>query len=127
MAQERKITAHFESGKRYFENSIGAEFNYTSFTGPYEYLLGALAGCFNSTLDSLERASSWESVTIKTSGIKRETVPTTLECTTLDISVVKATDKAEFETLAKKASEMCSIFQTIGKVSEMKINISYED
>ena len=66
-------------------------------------------------------------MTIRTSGIKRETVPTTLECTTLDITVVKATDKAEVEALVKKASEMCSIFQTIGKVSEMKINISYED
>ena len=127
MAPERKITAHFESGKRYFENSIGNEFLFTSFTGPYEYLLGALSGCFYSTLDSLERSSSWEKMTIKTTGIKRDTVPTTLECTTLDITVVKATDKAEVEILAKKASEMCSIFQTIGKVSEMKININYED
>ena len=127
MAQERKIVSHFDSQKEYFENSLGREFLFTATTGPYEYLLGALSGCFYRTLVSFERKGSWEKLEIAVTGIKRETVPTTLEKTILDITVFNANVKDEFADLARMASEACSIFQTISKVSEMKINIKYED
>lgn len=127
MARERKISAHFDSNKQYFENSIGKEFPFTAITGPYEYLLGALAGCFYRTLASFERKASWESLEMEVKGIKRETSPTTLETTIMDITVSKAEDKEEFEALVKRASDSCSIFQTISKVSEMKVNIKFED
>lgn len=127
MAQERKIVSHFDSQKEYFENSLGREFLFTATTGPYEYLLGALSGCFYRTLVAFERKGSWEKLEIAVTGIKRETVPTTLEKTILDITVYNANEKDEFADLARMASEACSIFQTISKVSEMKINIKYED
>ena len=127
MAQERKIKAVFNADTRYFMNSLGNEFHFTSCTGPYEYLLGALSGCFYSTLCSFDRKSSWQSLEIEVRGIKRDTVPTTLEKTTLDITVFKAEDRAEFESLVAKASMSCSIFKTLEAVSKMDVVISYED
>ena len=125
MGQKRNITAHFTSERRFFENSIGKEFDFTSMTGPYEYLLGALSGCFYSTLASFERKSSWKEVTIDVTGIKRDSVPTTLEKTVLAITVTGAEDREEFETLVKKAAEECSIYNTISRVSSMEWTIEY--
>ncbi len=127
MANKRSIKAYYSNDRKYFENSLGSEFNYTSATGPYEYLLGALAGCYSSTLCSLERKSNWKALELEVSGIKREKIPTTLESTAIKIIAKGVEDKSEFEYLTKKASEDCSIFQTIAKVSKMRIEIEYED
>ncbi len=125
MGQKRNITAHFTAERRFFENSIGKEFDFTSMTGPYEYLLGALSGCFYSTLASFERKSSWKEVTIDVTGIKRDRVPTTLEKTVLAITVTGAEDREEFEALVRKAAEECSIYNTISRVSSMEWTIEY--
>ena len=125
MAKERIITAHFSSGRRYFENTIGSEFDFTSSTGPYEYLLGALSGCFYSTLASYPRSHEWKSMDIKVTGIKREESPTTLKTTTLDITVNGAEDEEEVRSLIQKAAEDCSIYNTISQVSDMVINIEF--
>ena len=127
MANIRSIKTYFSGEKKYFENSIGSEYYYTQATGPYEYLLGALAGCYTSTLSSYERHSNWKNLEIEVIGIKRDTVPTTLEDTTLKIKAKGVEDKDEFESLAKRASEECSIFQTISKVSKMNLEITFED
>lgn len=125
MGQKRTITAHFTSERRFFENAIGKEFDFTQSTGPYEYLLGALSGCFYSTLASFDHKGSWGEVEIEVVGIKRNTVPTTLEKTTLIIKASAVEDRDEFENLVKKASEDCSIYNTIKAVSEMEWRIEY--
>ena len=96
MGQQRTITAHFNQERRYFENSIGREFDFTQSTGPYEYLLGALSGCFYLTLLATKHQSRWQDVEITVTGIKRDTVPTTLEKTIISITVHGATDDDEF-------------------------------
>lgn len=127
MAKIREITAHFENGNKYFENTIGNEFYYTQSTGPYEYLLGALAGCYASTLYSYERKTNINKIDINIQGIKRENAPTTLEKTTITVKAYGVSDEEEFSSLAKRAAEDCSIYQTISKVSEMILNIEFED
>lgn len=127
MANIREINAHFTDGNRYFENSLGSEFHYTQATGPYEYLLGALAGCYVSTLSGYERKTGWEKLDVNVQGIKRESIPTTLESTTIKLKAYKVDDKDEFTRLAKKASEECSIYQTIAQVSKMTLEIEFED
>ena len=122
MSRERKITACFSSGRRYFENSLGTEFDFTTATGPYEYLLGALTGCFYSTLSSFPHKSGWRSMEITARGYKREEVPTTLCRTVLDITVHGAEEEEEVRSLIERASVECSIFATISKVSTMEIN-----
>ena len=125
MARERTITAHFTSSKKWFENTLGSEYNYTAATGPYEYLLGALAGCYISTLSSYPRKGTWESIEVKVTGNKRDETPSTLKTTKLDITVKGATDEAEFLALADRAKAECSIFQTISKVSEMIVGVKF--
>ena len=125
MGQTRVITAHFDNSRRFFENSIGKEFDFTQSTGPYEYLLGALSGCFYLTMLSIKHSVRWESVEITVTGEKRETVPTTLEKTILAIKAAGVTDKTEFEELAAKAAAESSIYNTISAVSQMETRIEY--
>lgn len=126
MGQQRTITAHFNQERRYFENSIGREFDFTQSTGPYEYLLGALSGCFYLTLLGTKHTSRWQDVEITVTGIKRDTVPTTLEKTIISITVHGATDEDEFRALAAEAEKNCSIYNTIKTVSEMVVEIKFE-
>lgn len=125
MGQQRTITAHFNQERRYFENSIGREFDFTQSTGPYEYLLGALSGCFYLTLLSTKHESRWQDVEVTVTGIKRDTVPTTLEKTIISITVHGATDEDEFRALAAEAEKNCSIYNTIKTVSEMEVEIKF--
>lgn len=127
MAKDRIITAHFNNKNRWFENQLGTEYNYTSATGPYEYLLGALAGCYLSTLCSYERKGSWDDIELKVTGRKRDEIPSTLKTTNLDITVKGASDPEEFKALAARAQKECSIYQTISGVSEMIVNITFKD
>lgn len=127
MANIREINAHFSRDRKHFENKLGAEFHYTQSTGPYEYLLGALAGCYFYTLQDLLEDCSFESIHIDVVGRKRECVPTTLEETSLKIAAKGVSDKEKFKLSATKASEDCSIFQTISKVSKMDLEIVFED
>ena len=126
MAKERTITGHFSPSRRYFENTLGPEFDFTQSTGPYEYLLGALSGCFYSTLASFPSSSGWDGMDIKVTGRKREDIPTTLEHTMLDITVHGAEDESEVRSLVLRAAEECSIFQTLCKVSRMEITVKFE-
>ena len=120
--------AHFTGDRRYFETALGKEYDYTQATGPYEYLLGALAGCFYSTLSSYERKSGWKNVDIEVIGIKRDgPSPRMLEHTLLDITVTGAEDRDEFERLVEKASSSCSIYCTLSAVSRMEWRITYKD
>lgn len=127
MENIREINAHFSKDSKYFENNLGTEFHFTQSTGPYEYLLGALAGCYFYTLQSILENCSFENVHIDVVGKKRENVPTTLEETSLKIVAKGVSDKKKFKLAAERASEECSIFQTISKVSKMDLEIVFED
>ena len=116
----RTATGHFTEKERFFITPDGTKHEYKEGSGPYEYLMGALAGCFYSTLASMERKGEWKEVSITANGIKRTVVPTTLEHTSLEIVGKGISDKDEFEMLVKKTAEECSIFQTISKVSAME-------
>ena len=125
MARERKITAHFSDERRYFENEIGREFDYTQTTGPYEYLLGALAGCFYLTLISFPHSGRWKKMDITVKGLKRDSIPTTLKHTELDISVEGAEDRDEVISLIKRAESECSVYATISEVSEIEVRTEF--
>lgn len=125
MGQIRNITAHFSRERRYFENDLGREFDFTPSTGPYEYLLGALSGCFYLTLLSIKHESRWGDVEIKVTGEKRNEEPTTLKKTVLDITAKDAGDKEEFLHLVDEAAKLCSIYSTISHVSEMEVKVTF--
>ena len=127
MAKIRTVEAHFTEYREYFETPGGDTHYYSSSSGPYEYLLGALAGCFFYTLSSFERKSSWTRIDIKASGIKRAEIPTMLEETVLTVTVYGSDNRAEFEELVRRAEAECSIYNTIKCVSSIRTDIIYED
>lgn len=127
MARTRQITADFTENIEYFETPGGDSHSYTEASGPYEYLLGALAGCFFYTLSSYERKCSWKRIRIIASGIKREQIPTTLRETEIRIIGYGIDDRSDFERLVEKARKDCSIYNTINKVSNITCKIEYEE
>lgn len=124
---ERKAIGTFTGEKEFFTTPFGDTHEFKEGKGPYEYLMGALTGCFYYTLADYDRKGTWGEITITASGVKRTTIPSTLEHTSLEIVGKNISDKEEFEHLVKKTTETCSIFQTISKVSEMDVVIRFED
>lgn len=123
---DRVINAHFDESAEYFFTPSNDYSTFSEGQGPYEYLLGALSGCYYYTLcDIAENKVTWSSVDIEVVGRKRKTIPTTLEKTLLTLNVTGATDEAIFLKCAEEAARNCSIFQTISKVSEMVLKVEF--
>lgn len=120
----REAKAHFTHTERWF-SAKGRRFDYEEGLGPYEYLMGALAGCFTSTLLDELAAAGVEvgDIDVHCYGRKRESVPTTLEETFIDLSVHAPAESAEaiLEAVGK-TKEHCSIYQTIRCVSTMHVS-----
>ena len=123
----REINAFFDNSEWYYTSKSGTKVEFTDGFGPYESLLGALAGCYYSTLEDIAKDKvSWQSVAIHVSGEKRSEVPTTLKETKLELTVKGVSAEELFKECAKEASNCCSIFQTIAKVSAMKLVINFK-
>lgn len=124
----REIFAYFEGDDHHFENTDKKRKDFEEGFGPYEYLLGALSGCYYYTLEDIaeERGVTWDAIDIHVTGHKRTEVPTTLEDTTMLLKVSGASDDHAFTLAAEEASKCCSIFQTIGKVSRMHLAILFK-
>ncbi len=127
MARERRIKATFTDGRSYFENLLGRQFDFTAATGPYEYLLGALSGCLFSTFkDIAPKELTWKKSEIEVCGVKREDEEVqTLKKTSLHFVVSGCNDEKLYRKCVTKASELCSIFNTIKCVSEMEITYTF--
>lgn len=124
---ERRVRCTFYPDEKFFVSN-GKEYHYSNTTGPYEYLLGALGGCFYSTLESESGFScSWNYITIDIAGRKRETSPTTLEYALMKITVNGCENKDEFSRLVEKTKKDCSIFITLSKVAKIDSTIVFED
>lgn len=124
---ERKASAHFTKEERYFTTDNSTKHVYKDGTGPYEYLMGALAGCFFSTLEDFEHSCTWNEVTVNASCTKRKTLPMTMDKGTLELVVRNCSDKEEFEELVQKAIAECSIYATLSKVGPIDVLVCFED
>lgn len=126
----REVNAHFDSSSACFTKN-GHVFPYEEGLGPYEYLMGALSGCFTSTLvDELEADGiETDSIDVHTWGEKRETVPATLRDTWIELTV-KARDIKDRERIlscVERTKEHCSMYQTIKCVSQMHVSCEVTD
>ena len=128
MEDYREVNAVFTKKRQYFQNRIGREFDFTSFTGPYEYLLGALAGCWTYTLfGALSESTTFTDIKVNVKGKKRDEVPTVLEETVLTVLVTGCSDEDDFRRAAARADKDCSIYDTIAKVSRMSTDLVFSD
>ena len=124
LTMSREIFANFNDTSRSFHSKEGVTNYFDSSTGPYEYLLGALSGCYYSTLvDVLKGRVTYDSCDIHVEGEKRSETPTTLEHTKMTISVKNPYSFELFKEACIETSNYCSIYQTIAKVSKMELVI----
>lgn len=95
---------------------------------PYNMLQGALMACFHATFIEIlaKKRQSFESVTYKTSGEKRDNVPTTIEHLHIDIMIKGASNELAVEKSYALAAKTCSIYQTISQVGELSYTIHFQ-
>lgn len=97
---------------------------------PYDMVLGGLGGCLNHTFQSIvdKQRLTIESIHYDIKGIKRETIPTTLEHVTVDVVVKGVPEGAQekIESAFEKATRYCSVYQTLSQVAEMNYTIVCE-
>ncbi len=121
----KSIRAHFDEVEKYFSSPSG-RFDFTDGSGPYEYLLGALSGCFTSTLyDMCENTVTFDSADIEIVGTKRDESPCVLVDTRMDITVRGCSDSHLFLECLEQTKANCSIYQTIAKVSRMSVRVEF--
>ena len=121
------IRADFVPDHNQFTTDQGNTFEFGT-TAPYDYLLGALAGCLFSTFVDLagKMKVSWEHVSLEVDGTKREESPTTLEQCTVAATATGVEDEKKFLKAFETATRYCSIYQTISKVSEMHWSVDFQ-
>lgn len=122
----KRICAHFDSGERYFEAS-GKRHCFGEGSGPYEYLLGALSGCFTYTLfDECEGKVSFDSLDISVVGTKRDEIPSLLQETEMVLVVKGCSDERKLVECIERTKAHCSIFQTISKVCNIQVDVEFK-
>lgn len=124
----REVWAHFSADENYFTKD-GKRYPYEEGMGPYEYLMGALSGCFASTLrDEMEEEGvSFSRIELHTWGIKRDAMPSTLKETHIEITVVSQCSRKSIEHCVIKAQEHCSMYQTVKCVSDMHVDLEVKE
>ncbi|MBK5252433.1 MAG: OsmC family protein [Peptostreptococcaceae bacterium] len=98
--------------------------------GPYDMLIGALAGCLYSTfLDVVEKKKGFfDTAEFHIDWEKRTEIPKTLKMVkiTLIIKGAEEKDKPGMEKAAELAAKYCSIYQTISCVADMSVEVVFE-
>ncbi|MFU8786031.1 MAG: OsmC family protein [Candidatus Izemoplasmataceae bacterium] len=95
---------------------------------PYHLLFGALGSCFYATFLSVAHKMrlSFSDVSITVSGNKREEVPTTLDDVTIEMVVYNGSDEHKLIKAAELGAKYCSIHETISKVANIKLDVTFE-
>ncbi len=97
---------------------------------PYELLPTAMGSCFYVTFLGIAEKQKLEftGASLEISGEHREEVPTTLKEVQLIFSIHGADKEQEkkFQRAAELAGKYCSIYQTIGSVAEMTLEVKLD-
>lgn len=97
---------------------------------PYEMVLGGLGACLNYTFqDVLDKMrTTVGSVDYDITGIKRDEVPTILEEVIVNVTVtgVDESKQGKVEKAWQKATEYCSMYETLSRVATMKPTLTFK-
>ena len=96
---------------------------------PYELLFGALGSCLHATFMSVAKKKklTYVSVDYDITGEKREESPTTLKWVKVVITIKGGSDENKLTKTAELAAKFCSIYETLSKVAEMKLEVAFVD
>jgi putative redox protein len=95
---------------------------------PYHLLYGALGSCFYATFLSISEKMrlSFDHASLEISGVKRETLPTTLEYVKMEMVLYQASDQEKLLKAAELGAKHCSIHETISKVATIDLVVKFE-
>lgn len=97
---------------------------------PYQLLLSGYASCLHATFMGIAEKMriSYESVTYKVDGVKREEVPTYLKTLHTDIVFTNVLEKDQKKVVKamEKAEKYCSISAMISQVAEMTFTYTFK-
>ena len=95
---------------------------------PYDMLLGGLASCVHATFLSIcyKKKVAYETITYDIEGIKRDEVPATLKDVYVKVTITGSEDEKKTTSSMNLAVKYCSIYQTLSKVAEMHLEVSYK-
>ncbi|MFA6775256.1 MAG: OsmC family protein [Sphaerochaetaceae bacterium] len=127
MSTEREVRADFVPDHYQFSTPGGDAYAYTATSGPYEYLLGALSGCLFMTFKDIAAKMhlSYEHISFRTHGVKRDEVPKWLQSVDITIVVTGASDPQAFTKAFEIATRYCSIYNTLAKVAKMEWTVEF--
>ena len=94
---------------------------------PYHLLYGALASCFYATFLGVveKKRLTFSYADMIISGVKRETIPTTLETIIIELIIHNASDEAQFQKAALLGAKYCSIHETISRVATIDLVVRF--
>lgn len=97
---------------------------------PYDMVLGGLGACLNYTFqDVLDKMrTKVGSVDYDITGIKRDEVPTILKEVIVNVTVsgVDESKQKKVEKAWQKATEYCSMYETLSRVAVMKPSLTFK-
>lgn len=94
---------------------------------PYHLLYGAVGSCFYSTFLSIanKKRLSFQDAQLEVSGIKRDTIPATLEYLKIEMTIRGGSDQAQLLSAAELGAKYCSIHETISKVAKIDLVVNF--
>ncbi len=94
---------------------------------PYELLLGGLSYCLFRTFESVTEKMKlkYEGMDMEITGVKGDDAIGMLTNVTLKVSMTGAPDEKKITRAFDISTRYCSVFNTLGKVAEMKWDISF--
>ena len=95
---------------------------------PYDLMLGALGSCYYATFVDIadKMRLAYEGADVFVRGVKREEVPTTLKTVNMVFTIHGALDQKGFERAAALAAKYCSVYETIGKVADINLELKFD-
>jgi putative redox protein len=96
---------------------------------PYHLLFGAVGSCFYSTFLSVanKKRLTFVDANLEISGIKRDTIPATLEYLKIIFTIRGGTNHAQLKESAELGAKYCSIHETISKVAKIDLVVEFKD
>jgi putative redox protein len=96
---------------------------------PYHLLYGAVGSCFYATFLSVanKKRLVFKDASMEVSGIKRDTIPATLEHLKIVFTIRGGENKEQLKESAELGAKYCSIHETISKVAKVDLDVVFAD
>jgi putative redox protein len=96
---------------------------------PYHLLYGAVGSCFYATFLSVanKKRLVFKDANIEVSGIKRDTIPATLEYLKIVFTIRSGENQEQLKESAELGAKYCSIHETISQVAKVDLEVIFTD